>query len=159
MNYSFSFLELARQATTLFPGRRIAVEPYSYTLTFPGRVGSGDVQASKTLKSNCNFLAASGSFAAFTNAGVPVSSLEDTFIQIQNEGSNERFFADPVPVLHAFSGVYGVVAEPSAQLFAIPKLIHGNATLAAVLNWSTVAGLTLGGAQLALHGVNIYDYE
>lgn len=156
MNYDLPFLELARVASLLMPGRRLAFEPYAYPFDFGAAAGTATLTATRTTKANCNFLATHGVFSAFQADGSFITALTDSYIQIEDAGSVDKFFNVPMQVLAVFSGYSN---DPVKNMLPFPRLIPGNSTLTATLDWSQVNGDTLGYAQLALHGVLLYDYE
>lgn len=159
MQPGYSFLELQRISSALFPNRRTALEPFAHVLDFENMAADETVIQSYKVLSNCDFLLTNLVFS-YINVDIPASPVyvpaSSVDIQIEDTGTQEKIFYQSVPLIS--------VAETAAvfdgfclnMIMPVPKRIAGNSTLQFTINNGPIENTTL---QFVLHGVNIYAYS
>lgn len=140
----YEFQHLQSLLSDIYRGRRIDVRPFGYVFDFATVADNGIVVATQKIIGNADFIACSASFSAVeTFVGFA------TTMQIEDSGSQERFFNQPVAI-----GMFASSGSDQQRGITYPRRVAGNSTLTATLT----ASEALTTPQLYLDGVHVFVY-
>jgi len=146
----YEFQQLQSLLADIYAGRRIDVRPFGYVFDFDTVTNTNSVSAVQKIIGNADFIVCSCGFAARDPVVLPgVSSM-----QIEDSGSQERFFNQPTPIVQFATSANDYYVEAVRGL-TFPRRVAGNSTLTATL---TAAVATLTNPQLYLDGVHVFVY-
>lgn len=153
-----SFLELQRYASRLWPGKRLAIEPFSFPILVEDVADGVTITTPYKILANCDFVLCSIAAMAIDGSGSlnPVDSL----LQIVDTGSQERLFNTAAPF-----GSFSNIATPSFGTFNDSQNLSGfrryagNSTLEVTVQGGAQLGVTPLNLEIALHGALVYAYS
>jgi hypothetical protein len=145
----YSFQDLQSLLSDIYGGRRIDVRPFGYTFDFSAVVDNGIAVATQKIIGNADFIVCSASFSVRNSA----ENVGDSTMQIEDSGSQERFFNQSTPI-QQFATTMNGAGVLAARGLTFPRRVAGNSTLTATLT----AGGTITNPQLYLDGVHVYVY-
>ncbi len=141
------FQDLQAFISRMYEGRRVDVRPFGYAFDFADIGAAGSATATQKIIGNADFICCSMSFAA----GDLFEDLAKSTIQIEDSGSQEKFFNQAVPITQVCSGVVG---SEFYRGLAVPRRISGNSTVLVTVT----ADAALSTPQLYMDGVHVFVY-
>ena len=144
----YEFQQLQSLLADIYAGRRIDVRPFGYVFDFGTTANGNSSVAVQKIIGNADFIVCSMAFAT----AALLEPIGTSTIQIEDSGSQERFFNAPTPISFFASQSYDVIARG----VTFPRRVAGNSTLTATLTVGSTAALTT--PQLYLDGVHVFVY-
>lgn len=146
----YSFTEVEKIAADIYGGRRLRLKPFSVVFEFPAMVASTPYQVMQKIPSNADFLAFEYRWASYDSDANGL--LESTLLQIEDSGSNERFFDTPCPIVSCCN-----LSGTNPSDLGYPRRVAGNSTLTATVTTGLIVFPNF--SQLVLNGVLVYDLD
>lgn len=141
----YEFQQLQSLLADIYAGRRIDVRPFGYVFDFDTVADNGTVVATQKIIGNADFIVCSMSLGTRAETFIGNS----TILQIEDSGSQERFFNQATPV-----NIFASTGSEQARGITFPRRVAGNSTLTATLTVSE----PLTNPQLYLDGVHVFVY-
>lgn len=153
-----SFLELQRYASRLWPGKRLAIEPFSFPIVIENVADGITITDTYKILANCDFVLCS--IAAMVLDGAGNETVIDSLLQIVDTGSQERLFNTAAPF-----GSFANLSTPSlgavnaSQNLSGFRRYAGNSTLEVTVQGGLQVGVTPVNVEIVLHGALVYAYS
>jgi hypothetical protein len=131
---SFQISDLQAYASRFYGGAPILLTPFAYTATFGSIADTVTDQVIINVASNADFIFTELAYNVILNEpGVADTQVLLVKLQIEDTGSNEKFFNDPVMLDNCCNNAWG------PQAFAFPRFVSGKTALK--VNATNVSGL------------------
>jgi hypothetical protein len=153
-----SFLELQRYASQLWPGNRLAIEPFSFPILVEDVADGVTVTTPYKILANCDFVLCS--IAAMVLDGAADETVIDSLLQIVDTGSQERLFNTAAPF-----GSFANLSTPgggsvnASQNLSGFRRYAGNSTLEVTVQGGLQIGAVPVDVEIVLHGALVYAYS
>ncbi len=142
---AYDFQHLQVLLSDIYADRRIDVRPFGYVFDFASLNSTEIGVATQKIIGNADFVVCSVAFGTLATES-PLSST----IQIEDSGSQEKFFNQSTPIFNFAS----CSNNGAWRGLTFPRRVAGNSTLTATLT----AAATLTSPQLYLDGVHVFVY-
>lgn len=146
----YPFESLQSLLADLYAGRRIDVRPFGYTFDFAAVADGTIAITSQKIIGNADFFVCSASFAV----RLSTENVGDAVMQIEDSGSNEKFFNQATPIQQFCTTMNGA-GDLAVRGLTFPRRVAANSTLTATLT----GGSAITNPQLYLDGVHVYVYS
>jgi hypothetical protein len=146
---SYDFLQLQNLLALEYQGRRLDIRPFQYVFDFAAVADGTSAVATAKIVGNADFWVCGIAANSLSEA----QSVLNASLQIEDSGSQERFFDEPSLIGQvAYSD--DTVTACLARGVPYPRKVAGNSTLTA-----TLAGRSaITSPQVMLDGVHVYVY-
>lgn len=148
---SFQISDLQAYASRFYGGAPLLLVPFAYTATFGVIADTATAQTIVNIASNGDFIATELSYIETSTEGsIAATPTQLMKLQIEDTGSNEKFFNSPVMLDNICNNSWG------NQAFAFPRFVSGKTALQ--FNLTNVSGefdatQSYGGTDVVLTGV------
>lgn len=143
----FQISDLQAYAGRFYGGAPILITPFAYTATFGTIANAETGLATVNIASNGDFICTELSYNVILNEADVANTQINLFkLQIEDTGSNEKFFNQPVMLDNICNNSWGI------QSFAFPRFISGKTALQIAL--TNVSG-EFNQAQSLSDGINV----
>ena len=150
-----SFVDLENWIARVWQGQRVLIKPWAIDFSF-GNIASGTTgSVTQKINSNADFVLSDYRFSYGEGGG---GDFAEVLLQIVDNGSLERFFADEVPLIIPAKNM----SDPFVSSTTTPstfRRIAGNSSVTATLRHPAGGTVTANDVHLLMIGVLVFTYS